>query len=359
MFALPLRNVYLDLSFLMEFWPDKKGEPMIFAIFLIAALLVLGGVLGLISALNLIPTDLGLVHFQAGTIALVAGMVTLAIGFSTRALLVALRRLATPNALAAALDGRPRMAEPAVEIPLRGGREPALAGGMLAAGAVAGAALATPSMPEPAAEPFLPVQPLTGESPESPPADPDPVIELPPVALPEALEFSVPGEPPEEPPTVAMPVDAPVFEAPPVEPKPEPGPSPLVLPDLAPIPAPPDLTLQAIPEPPLLSIEQEIRAQLGRAPVAEPEPADPVEPPAGPDPTPAPGLIPDADLAALDEGRPPLAPLETLEIVGSYDSGGTRFTMYSDGSVVAAGPEGETRYPTLQDLRRHLDQLAG
>ena len=63
--------------------------------------------------------------------------------------------------------------------------------------------------------------------------------------------------------------------------------------------------------------------------------------------------------ASQREAAPPLAPLETLEVVGSYDSGGTRFTMYSDGSVVASGSEGETRYPSLQDLRRHLDQIAG
>ncbi|MFY8114791.1 MAG: hypothetical protein ACOVOC_11265, partial [Rhabdaerophilum sp.] len=131
--------------------------------------------------------------------------------------------------------------------------------------------------------------------------------------------------------------------------------APPVLPELTPIPVPPDLMLQAIPEPPVLSVEQEIRAQLGRAPAPEPEPAPLPEP----EPAPVPGLIADADLAALDDGRPPLPPLETLDVVGAYDSGGTRFTMYSDGSVVAAGPEGETRYPTLQDLRRHLDQLAG
>ncbi|MCZ8182109.1 MAG: hypothetical protein O9322_03995 [Beijerinckiaceae bacterium] len=341
---------------------------MIFAIFLVAALLVLGGVVGLVSALNLIPTDLGLVHFQAGTIALVAGMVTMAIGFSTRALLAALRRVATPHALAATLDERPRMPEPAIEPPLHSGREPAIAAGMLAAGAAAGAAFAAPSAPEPALEPLPPAS-------NDIPADPEPAFELPPVALPETLDLGAEAATPEDgavaplpqaqPVDMPLPVDIPLAELLPAEPvaepvaEPEPPPAPPVLPELAPIPAPPDLMLQAIPEPPVLSIEQEIRAQLGRASTPEPEPAPMAPPPAEPEVATVPGLIADADLAALDEGRPPLAPLETLEVVGAYDSGGTRFTMYSDGSVVAAGPEGETRYPTLQDLRRHLDQLAG
>lgn len=330
---------------------------MIFAIFLVAALLVLGGVLGLVSALNLIPTDLGLVQFQAGTIALVAGMVTLAIGFSTRALLAALRRVATPHALAASLDARPRMPEPAIEAPQRSGHEPAIAAGMLATGAAAGAAFAAPSGPEP-------LPPAPGETLA------DPVFDLPPVALPEGLDPGAPAAPQEDRPVEPLPepqpadmplaIDIPLAELLPAEPIAGPEPvTPSVLPDLAPIPAPPDLMLQAIPEPPVLSIEQEIRAQLGRAPTPEPGPAPMPESPAEPEAAPVPGLIADADLAALEDGRPPLAPLETLEVVGAYDSGGTRFTMYSDGSVVAAGPEGETRYPTLQDLRRHLDQLAG
>lgn len=71
------------------------------------------------------------------------------------------------------------------------------------------------------------------------------------------------------------------------------------------------------------------------------------------------GLIADADLAAMAAGaaeEPPLAPIETLDVVGAYDSGGTRFTMYSDGSVHAVGPDGERRFRTLDDLRRFLDQ---
>ena len=80
---------------------------------------------------------------------------------------------------------------------------------------------------------------------------------------------------------------------------------------------------------------------------------------ASPQPKPAPqavhGLIPDADLAALADDLEQLPPLETLDIVGSYDSGGTRFTMYSDGSVTAIGGDMDRRFPTLDALRKFID----
>jgi|GEM_PF-3371285 len=75
-----------------------------------------------------------------------------------------------------------------------------------------------------------------------------------------------------------------------------------------------------------------------------------------PPPPHTPGLIADADLAALETGEPPLAPLETLDIVGAYDSGGTRFTMYSDGSVMAVGGALNQRFPSLDALRLYIDQ---
>lgn len=67
------------------------------------------------------------------------------------------------------------------------------------------------------------------------------------------------------------------------------------------------------------------------------------------------GLIADADLAALGSDEPVLAPLETLEVVGAYDSGGSRFTMYSDGSVNTIGPDGERRFRNLEALRAYID----
>jgi hypothetical protein len=72
-------------------------------------------------------------------------------------------------------------------------------------------------------------------------------------------------------------------------------------------------------------------------------------------PTSTPGLIADDDLAALQDDEPALAPLETLDIVGAYDSGGTRFTMYSDGSVTALGEGVDRRFPSLDALRAFID----
>ncbi|MGL5447910.1 MAG: hypothetical protein ACRDBL_11430 [Rhabdaerophilum sp.] len=68
-----------------------------------------------------------------------------------------------------------------------------------------------------------------------------------------------------------------------------------------------------------------------------------------------PGLIADDDLAALQDDEPTLAPLEMLEVVGAYDSGGTRFTMYSDGSVTALGEGVDRRFKSLDDLRAFID----
>lgn len=71
--------------------------------------------------------------------------------------------------------------------------------------------------------------------------------------------------------------------------------------------------------------------------------------------SPTPGLIHDEDLARLSEAEADLAPLDTLEIVGAYDSGGTRFTMYSDGSVTAKGEAVDRRFRSLDDLRAFID----
>ena len=70
---------------------------------------------------------------------------------------------------------------------------------------------------------------------------------------------------------------------------------------------------------------------------------------------PTPGLIHDEDLARLSEAKAELAPLETLDIVGAYDSAGTRFTMYSDGSVTAKGEGVDRRFRSLDDLRAFID----
>lgn len=393
---------------------------MILAIFVIAVLLIAGGLLGFYGAINLIPTDLGLAYFHAGTLSLVAGLVTMALGFAARANVLALRRVATPAAFVAPLpppaEMFPPQPEPApVKAPPRD--LPPVGAAVAGAAVVGGAALAVSSLRDPA----LPAGDLA--SPEAPPLPTldQTVLDLPPVDLPAPVDpaaFAAPEpesvfedrapEPgiskaavSEEAASEAAASDEPVMNAPvlgePVidEPTPEAhlaeaprleepaadalaqgtaepmaaSPAaevpaapelvePPVSPSLPPIPDLRALRLEPIPGPPLLSIEEEIRAELNR----KAEPAVQTQAAQAPEPAPVssvPGLIADADLAALEQSAPPLAPLETLEIVGSYDSGGTRFTMYSDGSVVASGPEGETRYPTLQDLRRHLDQIAG
>lgn len=90
---------------------------------------------------------------------------------------------------------------------------------------------------------------------------------------------------------------------------------------------------------------------------AEEAEEEPEEPAIEPDPAPVstPGLIDDEDLAALQDDEPALAPLETLDVVGAYDSGGTRFTMYSDGSVTALGEGVDRRFKSLDALRAFID----
>lgn len=453
---------------------------MVFGVFLIAALLLLGGLAGLYSALNLIPTDLGLAHFQAGTMAFVAGLMVLAFGFGTRAVLAALRRIAMPRALAAPMPVATDYAQPPGHEPLprrdlpadpafeaisapRAAMAAVTTGAADLAGAAALAAPDLPVAPEPASANGSEIQPAGMAAPVEPTPEP-PQPEPPPLAAPEAPLRAAPRPsvvPPSVPPprlrrTLAdivpepSPAEAqfdpylqyeryarmerkakaeaaaaaaagetarpPAGEVEPVMAEPvmaepvaaeplavEPAPAEPVnaepatpveaeatLPEtppamprvrplvLSPIPAAPMLRLEPIPEPPQLTIEQEIRLGLGRKPAFTPEPAAPAEPepqplaePAAPvdapavaavmpEPAPAsPGLIADADLAALQDTTPRLPSLDQLEVVGSYDSAGTRYTMYSDGSVVASGPAGEVRYPTLQDLRRHLDSIGG
>jgi hypothetical protein len=109
--------------------------------------------------------------------------------------------------------------------------------------------------------------------------------------------------------------------------------------------------------PPAAEPDEEPEDEDEPAIIAAPQP-EPAAPPAAHPPeaaAPPPGLIRDADLIALDDAEPALAPLNTLDVVGSYDSGGTRFTMYSDGSVTAIGNGIDRRFPTLDALRAFID----
>lgn len=380
---------------------------MILAIYLLAVILLVSGFAGLISAINLVPTDLGFTYFQAGATSISAGVIVLALGFAVKVLDRSLKRLATPEAV------RVQPADPVIDLPPLAvtppeppaaegnlGKGIAIAGVAAAAGAVAATAFASsepparevelpaPALPEApllvagAPEEHLPEPLLSGDVPVASPV----VGEAPRLRTVEDLErdlFAQMDSLP-EPPPVAIP-EADVASAAEADPVPTSRPDLFALPPLEPIPqagfAEPDKAPTLVVEPLPSATSDPFDAVLVEAlPVQEnpstheeklvempalagtPTEALPVEPVAlTPEPqpaavAPAPGLIHDADFAAVaDEMLPALAPVSTLEIIGAYDSGGTRFTMYSDGSVVAAGPDSERRFRSLDELRQHID----
>lgn len=365
---------------------------MIPAIFVLASLLLVSAALALVAAINLVPTDFGFTYAQIAAVLMSAGTITLAIGLAARVLNRQLRRMAS------ALEDNLKMAHTPVEAPLAAPvvasheAEPAveaehsalgtvaavgaagIAAGALVAGthALAGhaeAPLAAPEQPQDAVTPVVsdrimeelesdlfaftpavaetsavaaplsespvPEAPLPTDTPAQDAAEHDPVplaAEAPPAAAHEvssAVEMSQFGQDFGLSPDFTLPLTLP--------------------PD--PIPA---------PEPLSPSVLDGVAGPGPQSPELLPLELPPVEPVVEAPPAPQPGLIADADLAALAEDTaPPLAPISTLEVVGAYDSAGTRFTMYSDGSVTAAGPEGETRFRTLDDLRRHLGTHQG
>ncbi|KAF0227802.1 MAG: hypothetical protein FD175_2508 [Beijerinckiaceae bacterium] len=360
---------------------------MIVTIFLLAFVLMVAGIAGLISAINLVPTDLGFTYFQAGSTALSAGIVVLAIGLAVRVLNRSLQRLTVPPVASAPAP------EPVVDLPsfpIHAEESKAAAGfpvggttalGTTALGAAgAAAAVAVSSLAdaghEAVAEP-APVAPvdvapstlhdrLTAELERDLFAetigDLRTALALPPV--PEIAPVSTADLAMKETESAASPVHGAAAAKP----------DPFVFPALEPIPLAdpvieakfddeePDNQQDAEPDdvvgdedaPASSAPPGVLDADIAAATVEPDAPEPDVVPPAPA--SPAPGLIHDADYAAVaDEVLPSLAPLAGLEIVGAYDSGGTRFTMYSDGSVTAAGPEGEKRFRSLEELRRHID----
>jgi hypothetical protein len=300
------------------------------AILVLALCLLMSGLGGFVLGLSLLPADSGRAWLVAGATLLSAGGLALVIGFGVQAIVRALQAQAQPLAPEAApvadhpeeplsLPPEPEAvgapAPPAAEPP----RKPSLRlPGFAAGGALLGGAAILAGRRSEAKEPSL------EEAPE-----PGPLFHAAaePVAPPPADEFER---------DLFSQMDSLRAEEPAVEPAP-PVVAEAALPPLAPFPA---LDLRLAPAP-----EEPVHAPSQAAPEAE-------------TPAPVPGLIADEDLAALDMETPPLAPLETLEVVGAYDSGGVRFTMYSDGSVNAAGPQGERRYPSLEALRKQLDSGA-
>lgn len=278
---------------------------MMLVIFLLALVMIVAGGASLVAGLALTPTDLGFAYVQSGTIALSAGMVMLAIGLAARVLDTALRRLATPAALRAEIQREPvldrGMQDPGTPGAGVSSSPPAglAAGAIVATGAAiaAGAAMATGKEGE-----------NTDFSAGSEPVDPA-AISL------DQLEMDLLG--------VAQKGSEPEMAV-------EPG------------------AIAAAAEP----VEAEA-APVAMVPMPEPAPE------IAPESDVVPGLIADPDFeAVLENQKPALAPLDTLEVIGAYDSGGTRFTMYSDGSVVAAGPDGEQRFRSLEELRAFIDARA-
>ncbi|MFN3482602.1 MAG: hypothetical protein ACK4YX_06250 [Rhabdaerophilum calidifontis] len=346
---------------------------MVVVIHLLALGMIAAGIASLLVGTSLVPTDLGFSYAQIGAIFLASGVVTLAIGLATRALSRALERITAPQPLRVE-------AESPARAPGLAGAEAVIAaagGGALVAGAALAADQTRGSVAESAGEPVAGATPMPPVSAMPDPMMPDPMMPEPAFAEPRIPEPSLPAFPtPEFPPPEARIPDA---RSPEFRPAP-PAPQRDLFGDLAPPPAP-DLDAGRIgialeiPVPPRAAETPADTPSAVELPATEPvaaldaaNPADsaadasPEAPEAGasPETPPVPGLIADADLAAIAEAEePPLAPIETLDIVGSYDSAGTRFTMYSDGSVTAVGPDGERRFRSLEALRRHLDQQLG
>lgn len=344
------------------------------SILVVSLVALAGGLAAFLMGFSLLPTDVGMTWLKAGASLLSGGVVALTIGLATRALGEQLEALRAP--VEPARPAMPALEEPPVLTPepmpeshtheTAAPETPAPSGGLsgLALGGVAAAATATA-----AGAALIFADKAKAEEPAPAPEREDDLF------LPDA-----PPQPAAEPTTLPAP-EAPVAE----EPAPEP-----VLADKA----SPSVLSETPALPPLdFSFERELEAfdlRLSRGlepadpakseeaeAVAEPEPDAPetveaaLEPAAGIE-EPAPiaaeedeaeeaeaavpaGLIADEDLAALETALAPLAPLDTLEVVGAYDSGGVRFTMYSDGSVNAVGAGGERRYPSLEALRKQLD----
>lgn len=381
---------------------------MIVFIFLLAFLLAASGLGVLYASLNLVPTDLGMAYLQAGTVLMSTATLVLALGLATRLLSKRLLALAVPPASLAEtsriVQSPTATAEPYAEAPGFGTIAAAGAAG-IAAGAVATGLVAEGGAPRleeaaeaaPALQPdpdrlvedmerelfdkesFVPVTPaeIAGEAiplveakaaeeaaeaekdvGDDPEQEIEPVVPI--VAPPDTARSELRAEPPPSLTDAALPsmeaLDREIADflaAPDARKRVDSGVEAAAVQDVSPV-----------AEAPVAEISEEGAAEaMADLPPLRPEiaPLPATEPviPAAPEIAPAPGLIPDADLAAIEaDVLPPLAPLSSLEIVGAYDSGGTRFTMYSDGSVTASGPQGERRFRSLDELRRHIDPAA-
>ncbi len=59
--------------------------------------------------------------------------------------------------------------------------------------------------------------------------------------------------------------------------------------------------------------------------------------------------------AASEPAQEELQPQAPPTVVGRYSSGGSDYTLYSDGSIDAEGPEGHQHFASMVDLRAHIE----
>ncbi len=104
----------------------------------------------------------------------------------------------------------------------------------------------------------------------------------------------------------------------------------------------------SFPVPPL-EVERAVERRTAAA--NEPEENAPFAPgdPVVPDVQPAPGGEPVG--GAVPEA---VASKEPPTIVGTYNSGGNRYVMYSDGSIAADTPKGDFRFGSLDELKQFI-----
>jgi len=124
-------------------------------------------------------------------------------------------------------------------------------------------------------------------------------------------------------------------------------------------------TATPVGDDPLAAFEQELdrliplkslRGKKGRKD-QKPEMTEPPAPESDLAPAPVAAAAPQDEPAPEIPAAPMPAdePAPTAEVVGAYESGGAKYTMYSDGSVVAEA-EGQTLYfKSLEDLRDFID----
>ena len=101
---------------------------------------------------------------------------------------------------------------------------------------------------------------------------------------------------------------------------------------------------------------EEFHAGDERLPEPEPEPEPELEP--EPEPEPLPPEEPEtAQPVYQDEGGPEAVAEEEpapRSVVGTYESGGNVYTMYSDGSIDARTPSGDYHFASLDELKNFI-----